>query len=145
MRSPWLLTQSIFHILAALHIIWLWGWRPFIAKEQRLQPSLDFTEHAVGRMALRGLQESDVYYVMVYGRWFFAAGAIHVFLGKRQIPNGHRSNDQFKRLEGTTILLSSDDRTTVITVYRNRESTRRDRRKAKYNVQKQISQYPMAV
>lgn len=96
-------------------------------------------------MALRGLQESDIYYVLVYGQWFIAAGAAHVFLGKRNIPQGDRKNDRLMRLEGTTVLLSSQDWVTVMTVYRNRESIRKDRRKAKYDTRKRIDQYPLAV
>jgi hypothetical protein len=96
-------------------------------------------------MALRGLKESDILYVYEYGTRFFATGAIHVFLGTKNIPGDDRKNDRINRLEGTTVLLNSYDRRTVITVYRNRESTKKDRRKAKYNSLKRACQLPLAI
>ena len=110
-----------------------------------MQTSLVFSEHAVERMALRGLNESDILYVFEYGTRFFNTGVFYVFLGIRDIPGNDRKNDRIKRLEGTTVMLNSFDRQTVITVYRNRESIKKDRRKAKYNSQKRACQLPLAI
>ena len=87
-------------------------------------------------MAQRNLTEDDVYYVYEHGICFICAGVIHIFLGKKCIPTLDRSNDQIRRLVGTTVQIDSQDAMTVKTAYRNRESLKKDRRKAKYNSRK---------
>ena len=98
--------------------------------------SLMFTDHAVQRMARRNLRESDVYYVYEHGTCFVRAGALHIFLGKKDVPEKDLNNSRLARLIGTTVLIDSHDAMTVKTVYRNRESIKKDRRKAKYDSRK---------
>lgn len=112
--------------------------------------TLQFTEHAVARMCQRNLDEADVDYVLEQGTRFIRTGAIHVFLGKRDVPELDQCYTQVTRLIGTTVLIDSHDAMTVLTVYRNRESIKKDKRKAKFNYRKSnrlssISQLPLAV
>ena len=97
-------------------------------------PFLTLTEHAVQRMSSRGLDKPDIQYVVTHGARYITAGAIHVFLGKKDIPKADLRLDRFRRLEGTTVLLDSRDGKTVITVYRNRKARKKDRCKMKYTV-----------
>ncbi|WP_448335298.1 DUF4258 domain-containing protein [Bellilinea sp.] len=92
---------------------------------------LNFTFHALWRMALRGLSKADIDYVLANGKCHFTAGANFYYLGKRQIPYRDSQCNQISRLEGTVVLLSKDD-STVITVYRNKKSFVPIRSKAKY-------------
>ena len=96
------------------------------------------SEHAKSQFCKRGLSLDDIKYVCQYGRRFITAGMIHVFLGKRDLPKDHYKIDRCARLIGTTVLISSDDKETVTTAYRNRNSIRKDQKKAKYNRNKQI-------
>lgn len=111
--------------------------------------SLVFTDHAAQRMIERNLKTTDVYYVCEHGTWTIKAGAIHIFLGMKNIPEEDRKNDRITRLVGTTVLLDSHDAMTVKTAYRNRESTKKDRRKTKYDKRKSsqsssVRQLPLA-
>ena len=95
---------------------------------------LFYSDHALRRIAQRGLSMEDVEYVVANGRRIHAAGVIQCFLAKRDIPKRDLKNDKFARLEGTVVLLvrSSWARLVVITVYRNRKGLRKIRVKAKY-------------
>ena len=97
---------------------------------------LDFSDHAIDRMARRDLTEEDIEYVLWYGRKVYCGGALHIFLGSRDMPKGDKRYGQLARLEGTTIVLDSQSGRTVITVYRNRRALRGIRRKSKRLIQK---------
>ena len=110
-----------------------------------MQNCKTLTRHAIERMSLRDLSQSDLEYVLDHGRSHIAAGVKHVFLGKRDIPTADKSDPRVTRLEGTTILLDSKNCDVLITVYRNRKAFKAIRRKAKYNYKKESnSQLPLA-
>jgi hypothetical protein len=98
---------------------------------------LETTDHARMRMAQRSLTDQDVDYVCQYGERYQCAGAIHCFLGWRNIPSEDRTDANIQRLEGTTVLIDTKTEI-VLTVYRNRRATRQIRRKAKENYRKQV-------
>ena len=87
-------------------------------------------------MAQRNLTAADVYYVYEHGICFIRAGVLHIFLGKKCIPTEDRRNQRICQLVGTTVQIDSRDAMTVKTAYRNRESLKKDRRKAKYDYRK---------
>jgi hypothetical protein len=103
-----------------------------IYKEEILREKLKYSKHAITRMAQRCLSANEIEYVVCHGRRYYSAGVIHYFLGKKDIPEDDRKHDKFSKLEGATVLVDSKLRKSVITAYRNK-STRRIRRKAKYN------------
>lgn len=85
------------------------------------------------RMAQRNLSAEAIEYTVKYGQRYHNAGALHCFLGKKDIPKCDRKHDQVRRLEGTVVLLDSKSGT-VITVYRNKCAPLEIRRKAKHNL-----------
>lgn len=97
-----------------------------------LQDHLSYSEHALTRIAQRGLSDVAVRYVVQHGQRYHRAGAIHCFLRKCDIPAADQGRDEYARLEGTLVLLNIKGNT-VITVYRNRKAMRQVRCKKKTN------------
>ncbi len=92
------------------------------------------TDHAVHRQAQRNLSDRDVRFVVEHGRRIYCAGALHIFLGQRDIPADRAIQRQFRRLEGTTLVMGMlDDALILITAYRNRRGFKQIRSKAKYD------------
>lgn len=98
---------------------------------------IEFTDHALLRMAQRSLTVQDVDYVWRYGMRYQCAGAIHCFLGWRSIPLEDRTDSRIQKLEGTTVLIDPDHEI-VLTVYRNRKGSKQIRRKDKENYRKRL-------
>ncbi len=96
--------------------------------------NLHYSGHAMTRMAQRCLSADEIEYVICHGQRYHAAGVIHCFLGKKNIPEADQKADKIRRLEGATVLLDSKEGKAVITVYRNRSAWKKIRRKAKYNL-----------
>jgi hypothetical protein len=96
-------------------------------------------------MVLRDLTVVDLEYVLWFGRRYYCAGVLHVFMGSRDFPAQDKRIPGLARLEGTTIVLDPEDGETVITVYRNRKASGKIRRKAKINLHKSSRQMPLAV
>lgn len=85
-------------------------------------------------MCQRCLSIPDVEYVVLHGQQHWRAGVVHYFLGRCDIPTKDQAKDHLCRLEGTTVLVDSETRRSVITVYRNRSALKDIRRKAKTNL-----------
>jgi hypothetical protein len=85
-------------------------------------------------MAQRCLSADEIEYIICYGQRYHAAGVIHYFLGKKDIPEIDQKADKIRRLEGATVLLDSQEDRAVITVYRNKTVWKKIRRKARYNL-----------
>lgn len=95
----------------------------------------EYTEHAVTRMAQRGLSKGDVEYVVQHGRFAHNAKSQAYFLGKKDIPREDVRNDRYRRLVGTCVLLDPHGEE-VITVYRNKNAFRDHLRKRKYRIRR---------
>ncbi len=94
---------------------------------------LQITMHAQSRQAQRNLSTEDIWFVWEHGRRVRCAGALHVFLGKRDLPVDRILARRFAHLEGTTLVM--DDRShevVLITAYRNRRGLKQIRAKRKY-------------
>lgn len=99
-----------------------------------MQPIIRYTAHALSRRAQRNLSIEDVEFVMTHGRRVRCAGALHVFLGGRDIPAGKAVARRYGHLEGTVLVLSTEyDDLTMITAYRNRRGLKAVRAKAVYD------------
>lgn len=83
-------------------------------------------------MAQRGIRTEDIEYVYEHGHRVYSGGVLHLFLRKKDIPQPDRRKSNARKLEGTTILLSSEEKAEVITVYRNKQALPQLRRKLKY-------------
>lgn len=87
-----------------------------------------YTAHAIQRQAQRNLSPADIEFVVAHGRRIHSRGALHIFLGRRDIPTDRTSQRAFARLEGTTLVLTVEDGALLlITAYRNRHATRQIR------------------
>ncbi|CAN5480436.1 hypothetical protein BH23CHL4_BH23CHL4_03260 [soil metagenome] len=90
----------------------------------RHPPSI--THHAARRLAQRNLDSSDVSYVAIHGRAHYAAHALFIHLGRRDIPADDFKVDRIRRLEGTILVLDPGDGRVLATAYRNRRSGSRN-------------------
>ena len=86
------------------------------------------TAHAIRRASQRNLTQGDIAYVLKHGSKLYRAGACFYYLGGKDIPAKDKREDSIARLEGTTLVLDSDQET-IVTVYRNRERGLKDIRK----------------
>jgi hypothetical protein len=92
------------------------------------------TVHALSRQAQRNLSADDIQFVLAHGRRVHAAGALHVFLGGRDLPSDKALARRYGRLEGTVLVLHvSGDEFVLVTAYRNRRGLKAVRAKAKYD------------
>jgi hypothetical protein len=101
-------------------------------KEVVKKTQLVYSEHAFKRMAQRGIHREDIEYVYEHGHRVYSGGVLHLFLRKKDIPKVDRGKSNARKLEGTTVLLSSDENAEVITAYRNKQALPQLRRKQKY-------------
>ena len=92
------------------------------------------TMHAGCRQAQRNLSNRDIAFVFAYGRHVRAAGALHIFLGRRDIPKASDVARHFSHLEGTVLVVDDTAGVPVlITAYRNRHGLKAIRLKTKYD------------
>lgn len=122
-----------------------WGWwDPLLLKETPIENSIIFSKHASDRIVTRGLKESDIEFVLLYGKIYHRAGSIQYILRKKDIPKNFKKQSNISRLEGTTIIASKIGQKTIITVYRNKQSTKKERKKTKYSIKKKYDCLPLA-
>ena len=91
------------------------------------------TRHASMRAAQRNIGIFDMDFVLTYGKRTHSAGALFIFLRKRDIPDEFRTDDRVTKLEGTTLVISTDDNS-LITLYKNKGGFRKLRKKSKRNM-----------
>lgn len=93
--------------------------------------------HAQQRKARRNLSNADIEFVLEYGQRMHCAGAMHVFLGRRDLPHERVLHQRHAHLEGTVLVIRVTQRQLILlTVYRNRQALRSIRAKARYNRRK---------
>lgn len=81
--------------------------------------------HARRRKARRNLSDADIDFVLDHGRRIHSAGALHIFLGRRNIPRERELYRRYAHLEGAVLVLRvADGHMILITVYRNRKALR---------------------
>lgn len=100
---------------------------------------LQFSTHALIRMAQRGISSQEIEYVCEHGRRFHRGGSVHYFLGKKDIPREDQQIADIRKLEGTTVLLDRETQRVVLTVYRNKHAPKKIRRKEKYQLNKLLN------
>lgn len=95
-------------------------------------PELTITRHARLRQAQRNLSDEDVAFILEHGRELRNSGVLHVFLGRRDMPD-EQTFRRYQHLEGAVLVLDdAHDLPVLITVYRNRRGLKRIRRQTKY-------------
>lgn len=91
------------------------------------------SSHANERIAQRNLTLEDIAYVYAHGSRTHNGGALMVHLGKRDIPEEDRRDQNRSRLEGTVLVLDQHTGGYLKTAYRNRARGLKDiKRKTKY-------------
>jgi hypothetical protein len=91
------------------------------------------TEHVIRRQARRNLSNQDIWFVLEHGRRVHCAGALHIFLGRRDIPGDKPTYQRFAHLEGTVLVCDQQsEELIVITAYRNHHGFKQIRTKTKY-------------
>ena len=89
------------------------------------------TDHARKRMAQRNVSEVDILFILQHGHVTHCAGTIMVACRHKDIPEERLILDQFRRLDGVSIVMNRLE-PLVITVWRNRKrGSRHIRRKRK--------------
>jgi hypothetical protein len=78
------------------------------------------TDHALTRSAQRNLPIGAVEYIVDHARVMHKGGVLYFYLRCRDIPMHDRKFPQIARLAGTAVVLSQD-RKTIITIWRNRK------------------------
>src|SRR4051794_36277274 len=112
-------------------------------QREYLQTLLRPTFHALTRQARRNLSNEDIEFVIAHGSPLYCAGALHMFLRRRDIPKDKLADDRLTRLEGTILVINIQHATPIlITVYRNRNNLKQIRSKAKYDVRHRRSAHP---
>ncbi|KAF0179411.1 MAG: hypothetical protein FD164_2047 [Nitrospirae bacterium] len=91
------------------------------------------TDHAAVRAAQRNITGRDIEIITAYGRIVHCGGAVHLFLGVKDLPSSMRGDDSIAKLVGTTAVLAKDE-LTIITIYRNRQALGMLRRKSKWDL-----------
>ncbi len=95
--------------------------------------TIAITHHARTRQSQRNLTDDEVMFVLEHGRQLRSGGALHIFLGRRDIPANEALRRRYQHLEGAVLVVDdTSDQPVLITVYRNRRGLKDIRSKAKY-------------
>ena len=94
------------------------------------------SDHAHLRSAQRNLDASEIAFITQHGRRVRRTGVVFCQLRKCDLPTHLPGGHRFRRLVGSTVVLSKDG-VCVLTVYRNERAFRRDLRKQKYERRQQ--------
>ncbi len=100
---------------------------PLVQGESDHLGSTSFTKHGEKRRAQRNLSRQDIEFVLQHGVWIRKTGVDFVHLRLRDIPEEHLVFDAINRLEGVTVLITSES--TIATCYRNKRALRDIRHK----------------
>jgi hypothetical protein len=99
-----------------------------------MHQQLAISHHAQHRQARRNISVDDIHFVLANGQRLYCAGAMHVFLGRRDLPGERHTYQRYARLEGTVLVLRDrGSHLVLITVYRDRQGLRAIKAKAPYD------------
>jgi hypothetical protein len=90
------------------------------------------SEHAIQRSAQRNVSFEEIAFIIEHGRLMRNAGVSFRQLREKDWPDNLPTNHCYRRLIGTTIVLCKCG-LFVVTLYREAEAFRKDRRKTRYN------------
>ncbi len=83
-------------------------------------------------MSQRNVSESDISFILQYSHETHCAGVLLITCRHKDIPKRRLDSDQYRRLDGVTVVMSPTD-PTVMTVWRNRQNGQRHiRQKSRY-------------
>src|SRR5215468_6270895 len=90
------------------------------------------SEHAIQRSAQRNVSFEEIAFIIENGRLMRNAGVNFRQLREKDLPDTLPRNHGYRRLIGTTVVLCKCG-LFVVTLYREEEAFRKDRRKTKYS------------
>lgn len=91
------------------------------------------TPHANKRLSQRNLSLDDIQFVLSHGQRIFASRALHIFLGRCDIPTDGGLLRRYARLEGTVLVLASYPHCLILlTAYRNPRALKSIRCRARH-------------
>lgn len=95
---------------------------------------LILTHHAYERASQWNLSEEQIAFVVEHGERCYKTGVLFYQMLEKNIPQQLLSDNYYAKLNGATVVVSSQnqDRTVVITVYRNEKAFKEDRKKVEY-------------
>jgi hypothetical protein len=97
--------------------------------------------HAQSQQARRNVSEADMLFVLEHGQQVYTAGAMHVFLGDRNLPRDRALYQRYAHLEGTVLVVQAAWPRRLVTVYRNRQALKAIRAKKPYNRRPSIGKH----
>jgi len=89
------------------------------------------SKHAKERADQRNLSEEEIAFIVENGRKRHRSGVIFYQMLRKNMPDELPGNHPFRRLDGTTIVVSPCG-TNVVTLYRNPKAFKRDSSKQKH-------------
>jgi len=90
-----------------------------------------FTEHAKLRCSQRNVNPEEVLYIIQHGQKQHRTGIRYYILRRRDVPYEDRADQRIAQLIGSSVLTDKDGNV-IITVRRNADAWKKDRRKTKY-------------
>lgn len=94
----------------------------------------ELSHHALEQARRRQISEADIIFVLEHAKEERRTGVIFFQLYQKNLPSDLPQNDRRRKLEGTTVMTCKCGQF-VITVYKNSEAFKQDRKKAKYDCQ----------
>lgn len=104
--------------------------------------NIHLSHHARQQAARRNFSETGIQFIMEHGRRQHNSGVIFFQLLKKSIPEHIAPNDPHWKLVGSTVVACACGQY-VITLYKNPEAFKADRKKNKYNRHKEACHCPI--
>ncbi len=83
------------------------------------------TNHAETRLNSRRIDDNIVTLALIYGRHFYANGALIYFIGKRDIEKAKKKGVDIRELEGLNLIFNEDNGSMILlTVFKNKSLKR---------------------
>lgn len=92
--------------------------------------SIQLSQHALTRLCQRNFTIDDVHFIINHGNKMHNAGVAFYQMRDDCIPNNLPGNHHHRRLAGSTVVTCHCGHF-VITMYKNKEAFRKDRKKSK--------------
>jgi len=98
--------------------------------------------HAQERIIDWNITHADVDFIVEHAKKTHNAGAILFQFRRKDMPERHAHDSRYQRLIGTTVIACKHCGTFVITVYRNDNAFKTDRKKRKHDIIKRSRNCP---
>lgn len=97
--------------------------------------NIQLSDHANLRSAQRNVSYAEIVFIVEHGKRLRNTGVVFVQLRMKDVPDTLPPNHPYRRLVGSTVVLCGCGQL-VITLYREDDAFRKDKRKTKFNGQR---------